>query len=333
MIQLLTPEAMRSQPASASCWTDLANVLLARWSEASPTGLTASLQVLPVHLMAAPNALRQALLTAGEVNPFAFRQLSWQQLCAVLQAWDTCRVPIPLALRLLWVVAADPYVVCFKPKQLVKACRLASAEDLQDVELPEEVSPDSSSLALEWWDRWLRSVLSNALGWPFCREALRQALAWQRFARRRRLPNEVPVACAVKVLQAVVRQLGLRLQKAEVPTELLLELLELEQTGLEEEISNELTRRIQSSLGDGQQPVLPMATAVALANGMTPVPCPRGSLLWGGVVESIAAQLTSTRQVDAFGACDPRPDLWDAVAQLKAGSWQGLELKFRRPFS
>eukprot|EP00913_Durusdinium_trenchii_P033254 g31131.t1 len=56
---LSASKAMRSQPASASCWTDLANVLLARWSEASPTGLTASLQVLPVHLMAAPNALRQ----------------------------------------------------------------------------------------------------------------------------------------------------------------------------------------------------------------------------------------------------------------------------------
>eukprot|EP00913_Durusdinium_trenchii_P033036 g30927.t1 len=90
-----------------------------------------------------------------------------------------------------------------------------------------------------------------------------------------------------------------------------------------------------------------MATAVALANGMTPVPCPRGSLLWGGVVESIAAQLTSTRQawfrkqllaikaghgkrdaqVDAFGACDPRPDLWDAVAQLKAGSWQAEHIE------
>lgn len=53
-----------------------------------------------------------------------------------MEAWE--RTSTPLALRLLWVVAADPYIVCFKVKQLVKACRLASAEDLQHVELPEE---------------------------------------------------------------------------------------------------------------------------------------------------------------------------------------------------
>eukprot|EP00435_Cladocopium_sp_Y103_P053076 s440_g16.t3 len=249
-----------------------------------------------------------------------------------LEAWDRSPVPVPLSLRLLWVVAADPFIVCFRARQLVLASRLAAAEDLQDLELPDEVAvEDSASLVLEWWDRWLRSVLSNPAGWAFCREALRQALNWQRLLQRKRLPDEVPKAAAAKVLQAVVQRLGMGLDKVEVPTQLLLELLEVEESGLEEKLAEELTRRIQASLCEG--PLIPMSTAVALANGNTPIPCPRGSLLWSGLVASIAAQLKSKRQVDDFGACRPRPDIWDAVAQLKTGSWQSLELKLRRPFS
>eukprot|EP00434_Breviolum_minutum_P036272 symbB.v1.2.032135.t1/scaffold3816.1/size52752/2 len=222
-------------------------------------------------------------------------------------------------------VTSGPYGPC-------PLFRLAAAEDLQDLELPEEVPVDSAaSLALEWWDRWLRSILSNPAGWFFCREALRQALAWQRWARRKKLREEVAKAAAVKVLNAVVERLGIGLDQVEVPTQLLLELLELEESGLEKKLAEELTRRIQASLCEG--PVVPMSTAVALANGDTPIPCGRGSLLWSGLVASIAAQLKSKRQVDDFGACRPCPDLWDDVAQLKAGSWQSLELKLRRPFS
>jgi len=329
---LSVSKALRSQPSSAGCWNDLARVLLVRWSKKSGTALAPLLEVLPKHLTAAPNALRQALLRSCESYPFAFGQLSWQELCRVMEAWEQGRFPVPLALRFLWVVAADPFIVCFTAKQLVMASRLAAAEDLQDLELPEEVPVDSAaSLALEWWDRWLRSILSNPAGWFFCREALRQALAWQRWARRKKLREEVAKAEAVKVLNAVVERLGIGLDQVEVPTQLLLELLELEESGLEEKLAEELTRRIQASLCEG--PVVPMSTAVALANGDTPILCKRGSLLWSGLVASIAAQLKSKRQVDDFGACRPCPDLWDDVAQLKAGSWQSLELKLRRPFS
>lgn len=329
---LSVSKALRSQPASAPAWSHLAQLLLARWSMMSGSTLAPSLEVLPKKLTAAPNALRQALLTSCEIDPFAFRPLSWQQLCTVMEAWDRSPVPVPLSLRLLWVVAADPFIVCFRARQLVLASRLAAAEDLQDLELPQEVAvEDSASLVLEWWDRWLRSVLSNPAGWAFCREALRQALNWQRLLGQKRLPDEVPRAAAAKVLQVVVQRLGMGLDKVEVPTQLLLELLELEESGLEEKLAEELTRRIQASLCEG--PLIPMTTAVALANGNTPIPCPRGSLLWSGLVASIAAQLKSKRQVDDFGACRPRPDLWDAVAQLKTGSWQSLELKLRRPFS
>ena len=67
-----------------------------------------------------------------------------------MDAWE--RASCPLALRLLWVVAADPYIVCFKVKQLVKACRLASAEDLLDVELPEEAGKVSKAFWRPVWD-------------------------------------------------------------------------------------------------------------------------------------------------------------------------------------
>lgn len=329
---LSVSKALRSQPASAPAWTQLAQLLLARWSKMAGSTLALSLEVLPKKLTATPNALRQALILTSEIDPFAFRPLSWEQLCTVMEAWDRSPVPVPLSLRLLWVVAADPFIVCFRARQLVLASRLAAAEDLQDLELPDEVAvEDSASLVLEWWDRWLRSVLSNPAGWAFCREALRQALNWQRLLQRKRLPDEVPKAAAAKVLQAVVQRLGMGLDKVEVPTQLLLELLEVEESGLEEKLAEELTRRIQASLCEG--PLIPMSTAVALANGNTPIPCPRGSLLWSGLVASIAAQLKSKRQVDDFGACRPRPDIWDAVAQLKTGSWQSLELKLRRPFS
>ncbi|CAJ1362983.1 unnamed protein product [Effrenium voratum] len=332
-IILATAQALRSQLQAP--WPQLAEVLRRRWTQTPPASLAASMQVMPRKLVAAPNALRQALLASCEENPFAFQEMPLQHLCAILEEWQKCRVPVPLALRLLWLVAADRHVLRFTSRQLVMACRLASAEDVQDLELPEEMTSDPPTLALQWFDRWLDSVLANLFGWAFCREALREVLAWQRRCRRRKLPDQAAQAAAAKVLQVVVERLGteeLRKDLDEVPTELLLDLLALEASGLEDKLIEELTRRVQRAL-QKDKAVVPMATAVRIACGRTPVPCPRGSLLWSALASSIASQIISKREVDAFGACRPRPDLWDAVALLKAGSWQSLELQLRRPSS
>ena len=142
----------------------------------------------------------------------------------------------------------------------------------------------AADLALTWWDRWLRSVLSNPAGWAFCREALRQAQAWHRWAQRHRRPCEVPRSACLAVLQ---RSPG---AVREAPSELLLELLALP-SGVEPQITAELLRR---ALGQG--PPVPLPAAVRLANGHTAAKCTKGSLLFGALAAAAARQLTSTRQ-------------------------------------
>jgi len=320
-------KALRSQPAKAPCWKQLAEVFLLRWRSLQPEALAAQVEVLHKRLVAMPSALRQALLVASEKDPFALRHLSWQQMSVILEIWDDRRPPDPpLSLCFLLAVAMDQYIVCFPASQLVLACRLASMDDMQDLEVPKELGvPDFRSLALEWWDRWLRGALSNWItGWGFCRAALQQALAWQRRDR-----EGLAKALTARVLD-VVENLGMELEQVPVPLELLLDVLELPGNKLQEELIAELQRRVAASL-QGNEPLVPIETAVALACGRRLVPCPKDSELWGGLVESIALQLTSKRQVDIFDDCRPREDLWNAVSQLKAGTWQSLELQIRRP--
>lgn len=321
-------KALRSQPAKAPCWKQLAEVFLLRWRSLHPDALAAQVEVLHKRLVAMPSALRQALLVASEKDPFALRHLSWQQMSVILEIWDDRRTPDPpLSLCFLLAVAMDQYMVCFPASQLVLACRLASMDDMQDLEVPEELGvPDFRSLALEWWDRWLRGALSNWItGWGFCRAALQQALAWQRRDR-----EGLAKALTARVLDVVVESLGMELEQVPVPLELLLDVLELPGNKLQEELIAELQRRVVASL-QGNEPLVPIETAVALACGRRSVPCPKDSELWGGLVESIALQLTSKRQVDIFDGCRPREDLWNAVSQLKVGTWQSLELQIRRP--
>eukprot|EP00439_Symbiodinium_sp_Y106_P084967 s128_g27.t1 len=290
-----------------------------------------------------PSALRQErpsfpfqLVTSNFTDPFALRHLSWQQMSVILEIWDDRRTPDPpLSLCFLLAVAMDQYIVCFPASQLVLACRLASMDDMQDLEVPKELGvPDFRSLALEWWDRWLRGALSNWItGWGFCRAALQQAGTSDGGVGGMRIQlsaDSPPWLLERHVLDVVVENLGMELEQVPVPLELLLDVLELPGNKLQEELIAELQRRVAASL-QGNEPLVPIETAVALACGRRLVPCPKDSELWGGLVESIALQLTSKRQVDIFDDCRPREDLWNAVSQLKAGTWQSLELQIRRP--
>eukprot|EP00931_Biecheleriopsis_adriatica_P027623 TRINITY_DN16592_c1_g1_i1.p1 TRINITY_DN16592_c1_g1~~TRINITY_DN16592_c1_g1_i1.p1 ORF type:complete len:854 (+),score=188.94 TRINITY_DN16592_c1_g1_i1:44-2605(+) len=296
----------------------LADVLLSRWAAHDSEMLLAVMKELPSELSAATPGLRKALVSACQRNPSAVTRLAPSQLVNLLEAWLQS-LPLPLSLRLLVVAATDRNVLRMNAHHLAVASRLASSRRANEED--RESAEACSEATLRWWRVWLRSSLSTSYaGWGRCREAIREVSRWQR--------DEEAVH---EVLTIVVEELCKRLR--EMPLEMIFDLLPLtehSQEAQKQQLESELDRRVQACL-NGKGPALPLATAVAVANGDTPVACEEGTLLWSWLVALIQSQLTSHEQVDYFCRSQPSQALWDAVMLLQGPSWQSLELQMRRP--
>jgi len=194
-------------------------------------------------------------------------------------------------------------------------------------QLLEDSCPSMDAMLISWWQHWMEETIYTCIckqHWQRCFDALEGARSWN----AARDPSDPGMS--MTVFRYVVQRLGYAGEF--LPLNLMLELTQVPE--LEEEESKRLMAKLVEAVRShlrGERGCLPLVTAVAIANGETPVTFDEGSKQWQALVMSVASQVQEGK-VDLFCRCRPSSALIEAIMrELPEGSWERLELAFHTP--